>query len=213
MKIKIAPSILSADFGNLNSDIKSIEKHVDLLHVDVMDGHFVDNLTIGPCVVKDIKTNLPIDVHLMISNPLKYAKEFAKFCDMISFHASLFSKNELKKAVEEIKKLNVKVGLALNPDDPLDLIIEVLDDIDYVLIMSVYAGFGGQKFISKVLRKVENLRIKYSFKKNIEMDGGINDFTIKKAKKAGANIFVAGSYIFKNKDRIEAIKKLRGVNS
>ena len=207
--MKIAPSILSADFGKLNEEIKSVELYSDILHVDVMDGHFVDNLTIGPCVVKDIKTKLPIDVHLMISEPLKYAKEFSKYCQMISFHASLFDEEELKKAITKVKKLKVKVGLVLNPDDSIKLILPVLDKIDYVLIMSVYAGHGGQRFIPKVLDNVRKLR-ELGFKKPIEIDGGINDKTIKKANEAGADIFVSGSYIFKNKDRKKAIQKLRG---
>ncbi len=207
--MKIAPSILSADFGNLNKEISSVEPYSDLLHIDVMDGHFVDNITIGPVVLKHIKTKLPIDVHLMISKPLKYAKEFSKYCQMISFHASLFKKNQLIKAINQVKKLDVEVGLVLNPDDPLRLIEHVLDDIDYVLIMSVHAGFGGQKFMPEVLDKIKALREK-GFNKPIEIDGGITDKTIKKAKLAGADIFVSGSYIFKNKDRKKAIKKLRG---
>ena len=129
---------------------------------------------------------------------------------MLSFHASLFSKKELVKAVEKVKKLGVKVGLALNPNDPIDLIEHVLDRIDYVLIMSVYAGFGGQKFIPAVLKKIEALRIDYGFKGDIEIDGGIDDRTIRKASVAGANVFVSGSYIFKSKDRKKAIEKLRG---
>lgn len=210
MKNKISVSILSADFGKLNEEIKSIEPYADLLHVDVMDGHFVDNLTIGPCVLKDIRTKLPIDVHLMITEPLKYAKEFSKYCDMISFHASLFNKKELEKIIFEVKKLNVKVGLVLNPDDSIDLIEHVLDKIDYVLIMSVYAGFSGQKFISSVLKKIESLRLDYGFKKDIEIDGGISNLTIKKAYDAGATIFVSGSYIFKEKNRKKSIGNLRG---
>lgn len=208
MKTKISASILSADFGKLNNEILSIEKHADLLHVDVMDGHFVDNLTIGPVVLKHIKTKLPIDVHLMISQPLKYAKEFSKYCDMISFHASLFNKNDLIKSVKEIKKLKVKVGLVLNPDDSLKLIESVLDEVDFILIMSVYAGFGGQKFIPSVLEKIKQLR-KKGFKKDIEIDGGINDKTIKKAYESGANVFVSGSYIFNSKNRKKSIEKLR----
>ncbi len=208
--MKIAPSMLSADFGRLNDDIKTIEPYADLLHVDVMDGNFVGNLTFGPVVVKDIKTSLPLDVHLMIKEPLKYADKFSKYAEMISFHASLFDKNGLSKAVQEVKSLDVKVGLALNPDDPVEMIEHVLGDIDFVLIMSVYAGFAGQKFIQDVLKKIEQLRAKYKFEKQIEIDGGINDSTIKEAAKAGADIFVAGSFIFKNKDRQAAISRLRG---
>jgi ribulose-phosphate 3-epimerase len=212
MKIKIAPSILSADFGKLNEEIKTVERYSDILHVDVMDGHFVPNITIGPSVVKSIKTKLPIDVHLMISEPLKYAPEFAKYCDMISFHAELFENDieGLKKAIKKMKALKVKVGLVLNPDKPLSIITPVLDMTDYILIMSVYAGFGGQKFIPTVLKKIKDLRQKYNFRKDIEIDGGINSETIKLAVDAGANIIVAGNAIFGEKDRKIAIEKLRG---
>jgi len=210
-QIKIAPSILSADFGRLNEEIEEIEQYSDLLHVDVMDGHFVPNITLGPTVVKDIKTKLPIDVHLMISDPVKYAPEFAKYCDMISFHAELFEDDleGLKNAIKKIKALKVKVGLVLNPDKSLEIITPVLDMTDYILIMSVYAGFGGQKFIPDVLEKIKELRLKYNYKKDIEIDGGINDKAVKLASEAGANIIVAGSYIFKEKDRKKAIERLR----
>lgn len=214
MKIKIAPSILSADFGKLNLEIHEVEPFVDLLHIDVMDGHFVPNLTIGPVVVKNINTKLPLDCHLMISDPLKYAAEFANYCDMISFHAELFENtSRLKQAITKIKGHGVKVGLALNPDKPLSIIIPVLGLCDYVLIMSVYAGFSGQKFLPKVLQKIKDLRVKYQFKKDIEIDGGINSKTVKQAVDAGANIIVAGSAIFGNPNRKQAIQELRKVTS
>lgn len=216
---KIAPSILSANFGNLNKDIKEIEKYSDFLHIDVMDGHFVPNISFGYEVVKWIKTKLFLDVHFMINEPLKFAPMFKKYCPnifMMSFHAELFNKKNTKKeilklrsAIKEIKKLNVKVGLVLNPDKKIDLILPVLNEIDYVLIMSVYAGFSGKKFITKVLEKIKNLRIKYNFKKDIEIDGGINNETIKIAKYYGANIFVVGSSIFNNENKVKAIKELR----
>ena len=208
--MKISPSILSANFGKLNQEIKEVEPYTDSLHIDVMDGHFVSNITIGPVVVKDIKSSLPLDCHLMISNPVIYAKEFAKYCFRISFHAEVFdNKEDLLKAIDEIKGFGVEVGLALNPDKPLSLINEILDKIDAVIIMSVYAGFGGQKFISEVLEKVSELRHKYNFKKDIIMDGGINKDTIKQAAVAGVNVFVAGSAIFGNVDRKKAIEDLK----
>jgi ribulose-phosphate 3-epimerase len=206
--IKIAPSILSADFGKLNEEIAEVEKYSDLLHIDVMDGHFVPNITIGPDIVKSIKTKLPIDVHLMISDPAKYAPEFAKHCDMISFHAELFENAALlKHTFKKIKSLGVKVGLALNPDKNISLILPLLDQADYILIMSVYAGFPGQKFIPEVLEKIKDLRNKY--KKDIEIDGGINLATVGKAVSAGANIIVVGSAIFGAADRKKAIITLR----
>ncbi|MEM3374209.1 MAG: ribulose-phosphate 3-epimerase [Candidatus Woesearchaeota archaeon] len=221
MKInyKIAPSILSANFGSLNNEIKEIETYSDLLHIDVMDGHLVPNISFGYEVIKWIKTRLSLDVHFMIEDPLKYAPVFKENCNnisMISFHPELFNKNntkkeikKLKEAIQKIKKLDVKVGLALNPDKKIDLIKYVLDEIDYVLIMSVYAGFGGQKFIPNVLDKVKLLREKLTFQKDIEIDGGINKDTIKLAKEAGSNIFVIGSAIFNSRDKKKEIKELR----
>jgi ribulose-phosphate 3-epimerase len=211
MKIKIAPSILSADFGRLNDEIKEVEQYSDLLHIDIMDGHFVPNLTIGPVVVKSINTKLPLDVHLMITDPIKYAPMFAEYAKMISFHAELFEDDPkgLVQAIKKIKSLGVKVGLTLNPDKPVSIIIPVLDISDYVLIMSVYAGFPGQKFIPEVLEKIKDLRKKYGYKKDIEIDGGINAETAKLAIKAGATIIVAGSYIFGSKDRKKAIEAIR----
>ncbi|MEK6917108.1 MAG: ribulose-phosphate 3-epimerase [Nanoarchaeota archaeon] len=208
MKNKISPSILSADFGKLNQEIKEVEKYADSLHIDVMDGHFVSNISYGSVVVKDIKTKLPMDCHLMTEEPIKYAKDFSKHVNRIFFHAELFrNKNELLKAIKKIKSLKVKVGLAINPDKPVSLILSVMKEIDAVLIMSVYAGFGGQKFMPEVLKKVEILREK-GFKKEIVIDGGINEKTIKLAKNSGANVFVVGSSIFGEKDRKKAIQKL-----
>ena len=206
---KISPSILSADFGKLNQEIKEVEPYVDSIHVDVMDAHFVPNLTIGPVVVKGINTKLDLDCHLMISDPVKYAEDFSKYCSRISFHAELFNKTELVNAINEIKKLNVEVGLALNPDKLLSLLIDVLDQIDAVTIMSVYAGFAGQEFLPEVLEKIKELRSKYNYKKDIIIDGGVNKETIKKAADAGANVFVAGSAIFGKKDKEKAINDLR----
>ena len=206
---KISPSILSANFGKLNQEIKEVELYADSIHIDVMDAHFVSNLTIGPVVVKDIQTKLPLDCHLMISDPVEYAKEFSKYCNRISFHAELFNKTELVRAIAEVKILGVEVGLALNPDKPISLLTDVLDKVDAVTIMSVYAGFGGQKLIPEVLEKIKELRLKHNFKKDIIIDGGINKDTIKLAADAGANVFVAGSAIFGKKDRKNAIQELR----
>ena len=211
-KIKIAPSILSADFSKLAEEIKTIENHSDYIHVDVMDGHFVDNITFGPVVVESIKTKVPLDCHLMIEKPVKYAEIFAEYCKRISFHAELFENNsmELKEAIKKIKSFKVEVGVAINPDKSLDILLPVIDEVDYILIMSVYAGFGGQKFMPEVLKKIEQLRTLYKFKKDISIDGGINQDTAKMAIKAGANVLVAGSSIFSRNDRKEAIEELRG---
>lgn len=211
MKIKIAPSILSANFGELNQEIKEIEQYSDYIHLDVMDGHFVPNISYGAVVTKDIKSVLPLDCHLMISDPVKYAKSFSSHCFRLTFHAEIFdNKNDLLNAINEIKKQDVKVGLSLNPDKPLSLITDVLDEIDCVLIMSVYAGFGGQKFMPEVLDKIRTLRDEYEFKKDIIIDGGIDKNTIKEAYQAGANVFVAGSAIFGKDDRKKAINDLKG---
>ncbi|NTV24136.1 MAG: ribulose-phosphate 3-epimerase [Nanoarchaeota archaeon] len=206
--IRISASILSADFGKLNSEIQEVEPFVDMLHVDVMDGHFVPNLTIGPAVVKCINTKLPVDVHLMISDPGKYAPEFSGHCQMISFHAELFSREKLAAMVKQTKKLGVKVGLALNPDKPISLLEPVIDKLDYILIMSVFAGFGGQKFIPETIEKIRALRAR-GFSGDIEVDGGINPDTIHLAYEAGANIFVAGNAIFGQADRKKAVRLLR----
>jgi ribulose-phosphate 3-epimerase len=209
-KIQISPSILSADFGRLNEDIKEVEPYADRIHVDVMDGHFVDNLTFGPVVVRQIKTKLPIDVHLMITNPARYIPDFAANCDSISFHPEIYGKKDLMKAIEKVKEYSLKVGLALNPDKPVSLIRDVLGDLDYVLVMSVYAGFGGQKFMPETLDKIRWLRAN-GFTKDILIDGGISLETIKDARDAGANVFIAGTAIFGKKDRKKAIAELRGV--
>ena len=209
MKLKISPSILSADFGKLNQEIQDVGGYADSLHIDVMDGHFVGNISYGSVVVKGIKTKLPMDCHLMIEEPVRYAKDFSKYVDRIFFHAELFrNKGELLKAIKKIRAMKVKVGLAVNPDKPVSLVLPVMKEIDAVLIMSVYAGFGGQKFIHEVLKKARLLREK-GFAGDILIDGGINETTIKAAKKSGVNVFVAGSSIFGKKDRKKAIHELR----
>lgn len=210
-KIKIAPSILSADFSQLAKDIDKV-RNADMLHIDVMDGHFVNNITIGPVVVDSIKEKarklgLSLDVHLMIEKPEKYLEQFAKAgAKIITFHP-VASKNP-KATIAKIKKLGCKAGISINPDKPLSVLKPYLKDADMVLIMSVYAGFSGQKFMPGVLKKVRALR-KLGFKKDIEIDGGINDDTVKQAAKAGANVFVAGSYVFGNKNSGKVVELLR----
>lgn len=207
MNIKIAPSILSADFGKLNEEIASVEPYVDLLHVDVMDGHFVPNITIGAPVVKCIKSKLPLDLHLMIEHPERYVEDFVKAgAASITVHQEAC--RHLHRVIQQIKSQGVKAAVSINPATPLEMIEEVLDDVDMVLIMSVNPGFGGQKFIEGALGKIAELR-KLKPNLDIEVDGGINAETAKKCVEAGANILVAGSYIFGAKDRQQAIQSLR----
>ena len=201
-KIKISPSILSADFSQLGNEIKKLEKGgADMIHVDVMDGHFVPNLTIGPPVIKRLRnyTKLPFDVHLMISPVHKYIKDYAEAgADIITIHPE--ATENLNDSINQIKKFNKKVGVSLNPDTKLNVIDNVLDQIDLVLIMSVFPGFGGQKFIPEVLNKIKLLKKIREEKKinfDIEIDGGINFDNCKSAIAAGANILVSGTTIFK----------------
>ena len=215
-KIKISPSILSADFSNLRNEIKRLQTGgADLIHVDVMDGHFVPNLTIGPPVIRALRkyTKVPFDVHLMISPVHKYIKDYALAgADIITIHPEA-TKN-LSNSIKLIKKLKKKVGLSLNPNTKIDVIKKYLKSIDLVLIMSVYPGFGGQKFIVKTLDKIKKLnKIKNEkrLKFDIEVDGGINFQNSKDVINAGANILVSGTTIFKdNNGNIKKnIKKLK----
>ena len=217
-KIKISPSILSADFSQLGNEIKKLEQGgADLIHVDVMDGHFVPNLTIGPPVIKALRnySTLPFDVHLMISPVHKYIKDYAEAgADIITFHPEA-TKN-LKSSINLVKKLNKKIGLSLNPDIPIKKIRKFLSSIDLVLIMSVYPGFGGQKFIPDVLKKIKilkNIKNKENLKFDIEVDGGINFENSKLVVEAGANILVSGTTIFKNNNGNikKNIKTLRSI--
>ena len=202
-KIKISPSILSADFSQLGNEIKRLEDGgADMIHVDVMDGHFVPNLTIGPPVIKALRssTKLPFDVHLMISPVHKYIKSYAEAgADIITIHPE--ATDNLKKSINHIKELGKKVGISLNPNTKIDIIKEFLNEINLVLIMSVHPGFGGQKFITEVLVKIKELKkIKDQQNLNfdIEVDGGINFDNNKLVIEAGANILVSGTTIFKN---------------
>ena len=215
-KIQISPSILSADFSQLGNEIKRLEESgADMIHVDVMDGHFVPNLTIGPPVIKALKknTSMIFDVHLMISPVHKYIEAYSNAgADIITIHPE--ATDDLKTSILKIKELNKKVGISLNPETQTDVILNYLDQIDLVLIMSVNPGFGGQKFMPEVLPKIIELK-KIQQEKNlnfdIEIDGGINFDNSKSAIEAGANILVSGTTIFKSnngdiKRNIELLK-------
>ena len=215
-KIQISPSILSADFSRLGEDIKRLEESgADMIHVDVMDGHFVPNLTIGPPVIKSLRehTKLPFDVHLMINPVHKYIKDYSDAgADIITFHPE--STKNITETINLIRSLNKKVGISLNPNTEIYSIKEHLDKIDLVLIMSVYPGFGGQKFIKEVIKKIKDLdQIRKDQKVNfkIEIDGGINFETSKIAIDAGVDILVSGTTIFKenNGDLKKNIKILK----
>ena len=204
-KIQISPSILSADFSQLGNEIRRLEEGgADMIHVDVMDGHFVPNLTIGPPVIKSLKEHSSIlfDVHLMISPVHNYIEAYANAgADIITIHPE--ATDNLKTSISKIKELNKKVGVSLNPETKIDVILEILNMLDLVLIMSVNPGFGGQKFMPEVLEKIKKLnKIKEEKKLNfdIEIDGGINFDNSKLAIEAGANILVSGTTIFKNND-------------
>ena len=215
-KIQISPSILSANFNELGNEIKKLEVcGADMIHVDVMDGHFVPNLTIGPPVIKALKkkSSIPFDVHLMISPVHKYIEAYANAgADIITIHPE--ATDDLNASILKIKELNKKVGVSLNPETKIEIILDLLEKIDLVLIMSVNPGFGGQKFMPEVLTKVKDLkkiRDEKDLKFDIEIDGGINFDNFKSAIEAGANILVSGTTIFKSnngdiKKNIELLK-------
>lgn len=211
---KIAPSILSANFAKLGEEIKEVEKAgADYIHVDVMDGHFVPNITIGPLIVEAIKpvTNLPLDVHLMIENPDYYIPSFAeKGASIITVHQEACP--HLHRTIQLIKDMNVKAGVVINPATPIEMIKEILSYADLVLIMTVNPGFGGQSFIHEMIPKIKaiaKLRDQYNYNYEIEIDGGVNVETAKLCTDAGADVLVAGSAIFNENDRKKAIEDLR----
>lgn len=216
-KVFVAPSILSADFKNLEKEISSLkEEGASYLHFDVMDGHFVNNISFGPYVLKCIKnvTSLIIDVHLMISDPKKYYLEFIKNgANIITFHYETMKKEEILPLIELIHKEGAKVGLSIKPNTAQKEIEDFLPYLDLVLVMSVEPGFGGQEFMTNSLNKIEffdKIRTENSYHFLIEVDGGINDITSRKCIEKGADILVSGSYIFKAESRMKAISLLKG---
>lgn len=211
MNTIISPSILSADFANLENDIKKVEPYVPWLHIDVMDGHFVPNISIGVPVVKSIRkiTNLFLDTHLMIENPIKYIEPFIEAgSDLITFHFEA-TKEKTIETIDKIKSFNKKVGLSIKPKTNVDEIKEYINLVDMILIMTVEPGFGGQKFMDDCAKKIIEIK-KYSANKDliIQVDGGINDVTAKICKNYGANSLVAGNYIYKANDIKQAIENL-----
>lgn len=213
--VKIAPSVLSANFANLKDDIDSIETHgADWIHYDVMDGHFVPNISFGYSILKDVSkiTDMYLDVHLMISDPKKYVDEFIKSgASLVTFHfEAMTDEKSVYDLIEHIHKHNVDVGISIKPQTPVSQIEKYLNDIDLVLVMSVEPGFGGQSFQEQAIEKIKQLSLlkeKYSFL--IEVDGGINQETGQLCKDAGVDVLVAGSYIFNAKDRKAAIESLQ----
>ncbi|TFI87584.1 ribulose-phosphate 3-epimerase [Carnobacterium divergens] len=212
--MKISPSILSADFANLERDIRIVEEGgADYIHVDVMDGHFVPNITLGPNIVLAIRpvTKLPLDCHLMIENPEKYIEDFAKAgADIITVHVE--STPHIHRAIQMIKNAGVRAGVVLNPGTPVAAVEYVLSECDMVLVMTVNPGFGGQSFIPETLKKIEKLKqLKEAnhYHYEIEVDGGIVPETAKQCKQAGADVFVAGSYVYNAEDPQKQIQHLK----
>ncbi|HVW66608.1 MAG TPA: ribulose-phosphate 3-epimerase [Candidatus Peribacteraceae bacterium] len=212
MKTLITPSILSADLAHLQDEVATIEKYADWIQIDVMDGHFVPNLSFGAPVVAHLKTALPLDVHLMVENPEDRIEEFLELnVKNITFHAEAVEETDSRRAlIKAIRDGNATAGIALNPATPVEIIDDVVEDVDLVLIMSVHPGFGGQAFIPSVLEKVRTLRERFP-DLMIQIDGGINDETASLAREAGCNNLVAGSFVFGARDRAKAIRLLRGI--
>ena len=212
--IKISPSMLSCDFSRIGEEAELIASSgADMLHLDVMDGHFVPNITFGAPVIKSIRnrTDIVFDVHLMISDPLKYAEDFVKAgADIITFHVE--SDSDVKETIEKIKSLSCKVGLSVKPGTPIEAVFPYLDDIDMVLVMTVEPGFGGQSFMGDMMKKIVTLKDKLletGKTTDIQVDGGINEETVSVAARAGANVFVAGSAVFCTDSYEKAISSLR----
>ncbi len=212
-EIIISPSILSADFANLERDIKNVENAgANWLHVDVMDGHFVPNITIGIPVVKSIKqvTNLPLDVHLMISNPEKYIADFASAgADILTFHYEAVKEENIIPIIEKIHSFGIKAGLSIKPKTEAEKILKYLDKLDLLLVMTVEPGFGGQKFMQDCAEKIKIIKQEASENLIIQVDGGINNTTGKICTNYGANSLVAGNYIYKSNNIQQAINSLR----
>jgi len=209
-KVLVAPSILSADFSKLGDEIKAVEKaEADWIHFDIMDGEFVPNLTIGPCVVRSVRkvSKIFFDVHLMIKDPLSYVKPFSKAgADLITFHIEACQ--EPLGIINAIKECNIKAGISIKPNTPASSVTEYLDKIDMILVMSVEPGFGGQSFMDSAIPKIKELR--KVFRNDIQVDGGINPKNAKEVVRAGANVLVAGTSVFGSQDYKEAIRGLKG---
>ena len=215
---KIAPSILAADFLNLGKDVEFVNEYADIFHLDVMDGTFVPNLSFGFPVIEAIasKATKPLDVHLMIIHPEKYVERFAKVgADMISFHleAAMDDGTNPQQVIDLIHSLGVKAGMAIDPDVPVEELFPYLDKVDFVLLMSVFAGFGGQKFIPETYERVKTVKAeidRQGLKTLIEVDGGVDCENCDALAEAGVSLFVAGSTVFKAEDRVATVKRLRG---
>ncbi len=208
-KTLITPSILSANFQHLQDEVATVEPYADWIQVDVMDGHFVPNLSFGAPVLKWIETKLPVDVHLMVSNPAERIGEFAALkVQHITFHAEVTNAAERKALIKTIRDAGATAGIAINPETPLSEVLDILPEVDLLLVMTVHPGFGGQKFIAEALTKVEEARQKFP-DLMIQVDGGVDNTTAPDCIAAGADNLVAGSYIFKAADRKAAISSLR----
>ncbi len=209
--LKISPSILSADFSKLGKEIESIN-NADFIHIDVMDGHFVPNMSLGYCVVNDIRktTDILFDVHLMISHPLSYIENFAKSgSDYITVHVEC--EDDVKECIELVRKCGKKPGLAISPDTDVEALKPYLDDIEIITVMSVYPGFGGQSFIEKSYERIKAIKTMIGNRNMLlSVDGGVSEKNVRKLEECGNNMVVAGSSVFKAEDRKQMIEKLRG---